>query len=333
MHSSTDRPVPVEPVERTLQLPGGSSFSLSLPKEWVLENDLEAGMSMAIYPYRDRLVVAQKPGTSPERVVTIDLETLDATPLSRRIRSAYLTGCTRIVVTTAGTLSPAAGRTIRETVTQLLGIEINRETDDTVVVETILDPGEGSIPQAVDQLHRQAVRMHETAIEAATTGSSSLARHVRSQKTEVDRLFAFVSHTVHCGITDVTEITTFDIDRAAAFRQYRIACQLDSLAAYATRIATVGGNRDSAPDPGPDPKSAFFDRLEALGADIQSTLEVALEGESDTSISRCFQDIERLESDLTDGTDNYLSGVILENLRGTVRCGIRIEETARQEPI
>ncbi len=42
MRSSTDRPAPVEPVERTLQLPGDSSFSLSLPKEWVLENDLES---------------------------------------------------------------------------------------------------------------------------------------------------------------------------------------------------------------------------------------------------------------------------------------------------
>ena len=61
-----------EPVERTVQLAGNSTFVVSLPKAWAVEQGLESGSSMYLYPHDDRLVVATETVSTPDPAVRID---------------------------------------------------------------------------------------------------------------------------------------------------------------------------------------------------------------------------------------------------------------------
>ena len=54
MRSDATTDSPVDPVERTVQLAGNSTFVVSLPKAWAVEQGLESGSSMYLYPHDDR---------------------------------------------------------------------------------------------------------------------------------------------------------------------------------------------------------------------------------------------------------------------------------------
>ena len=49
-----------EPVERKVQLTGGSTYTISLPKEWATTNDVETGTPLVLYPSDDRLVALKR---------------------------------------------------------------------------------------------------------------------------------------------------------------------------------------------------------------------------------------------------------------------------------
>ncbi len=70
-----------DPIERKVQLTGNSTFVVSLPKEWALEQGLESGASMYLYPHDDRVIAAPEHVSGRDRSVTIDDE---RAPLQRR---------------------------------------------------------------------------------------------------------------------------------------------------------------------------------------------------------------------------------------------------------
>ncbi|MFB6211741.1 MAG: AbrB/MazE/SpoVT family DNA-binding domain-containing protein, partial [Halobacteriales archaeon] len=67
-----------EPIERKVQLAGGSTFTVSLPQEWGTTHEIKKGDTIYLYQDRDRLIIAPsqiKRDTQTARIDTTDLTT------------------------------------------------------------------------------------------------------------------------------------------------------------------------------------------------------------------------------------------------------------------
>jgi hypothetical protein len=149
---------------------------------------------------------------------------------------------------------------------------------------------------------------------------------------EVDRLFAFVSRGFHRGLEDVHEINRLGTDRAAAFRDYRIARQLERVVDHAERIATVAVAQSGPPADG------IGDSIETVGADARRPLELALAEESERAsdaIGDALEAIEELDRRLYEGDDPdaYRYGTVLESLWRTVAIAGNVLEVTSETRI
>ncbi len=322
-----------EPVERKVQLTGGSTYTVSLPKEWASERGIEAGSAVRLFSREDRLVIADPVETSDRLAVTLDAADRTPESLARTVQAAYVAGCDIIRVQK---LTERAQRlAMREAVTNLVGIEIHEESEDGIVARTMLDVDDLSAEQTLNQIELTAISMHESAIDALLGNDDELARRVIEQDDDVDRLFGLICRRFHLSLVDVAvaqrhgELTTFDY--------YTCARQLERIADHAAKIAVAAERSESSPPP------ELGEELGELAADarriVQRARKALLDGDGPEAVRVIIEEAEALlaETEQLDRTlyesdhpETYRLGTVLDSIVRTIEHGINIAEAALQ---
>lgn len=312
-------------IERKVQFTGNSTFIISLPKEWALEQGLEPGMSMSLYPHEDRLVAATEPVSTRDRTVTVDADAFSEEVITWRIKTAYTGGYDRITVIGLDETDLQLRRSVQQTVNQLTGATIRTDTDDRLTIVNLLDSSEISLPQTVSQAQQLALQLHEDAIDAFLTNDTDLAQRVIDRDDDVDRLFSFTKHGINRGLEDVHEIDRLGTDRLSMFRNYRITQQLERIADHAEGIARETTRQANSPDP------VFADQLETIGDDARTVIELSLADEPEQAhetLSSVREAINQIDQELYDREEknSYRYGRVLQQVHRTAENGINIAE-------
>ncbi len=316
------------PIERKVQITGGSTYTVSIPKAWANARDIGSGSPVHLYPFDDRLVVAQPTDEIPLRMAIINVDAVGNEALPRQIEAAYAAGSDEIVVESDTGFDSSERRTANDVITRLIGIEVETETDREIVARSLLDPSEVSLDGTTDQLRQIALSMHENAIRAVVDGDESgteLAEHVVSRDDDADRLFALVSRQFYRALTDVREVDALGTTRQIAFARFRTARQLERVADHAELIAEIAIRQDEPPD------ADLGDRFETLAADARRVVRTALDGNTGEALLRrdgVVGEVADLDRELYELDRNgvYLYGRLLESIRRTAEYGGNVAE-------
>lgn len=317
----------MDAVERTVQLTGNTTFTVSLPKEWAREQGIEAGKPVQLYPHRDRVIVAPTQLESGDRTARIDTRKRAADGVCCRVRAAYVGGADCIEVTNPDGLDRSVRRAVVRLVDRLVGMEIRLERDDSILACDLLDSGEVSLPQSSAQVRQHALEMHETAVTALRSDDDVLANRVVDRHDDVDRLAAFVTRGVHRSLEDVTEVARFDVDRSSALHHYRTVRYLGRVADHADRIAAIALRQSGPPDDG------FAVEFGSIATTARIVVELALDADVDRALSRrssVVESIDTLQQSLLDRQppDTHLYGMALESVRRTATLGSAVAGVA-----
>lgn len=317
-------------VRRKIQLTGGSTYTVSIPKGWAEARGIGSGSVVLLYPFTDRLVLTQPEEDGPDRVTTLNVDAVDNDAIGRQIVAAYSAGADEIVVESDTGFKPNQRRIANQSITDLIGLEVANETEREIVATSLLDPAEISLDSTIAQLRQTSLSMQERAIEAVLSNdeesdSAEIAEYVVSRDDAVDRLFALVSRQFYRVLGDVREVRNQQTSRAEAFTQFRIARQLERIADHAELIATLA-SRQSAP-PGDD----LADQIESLANDARRVVGTALDGKTGEALLRrddVVEQLDALDKELyaTEGDDMYLYGRVLESIRRTAEYGANVAE-------
>jgi phosphate uptake regulator len=313
-----------DPIERKVQLAGGSTFTLSIPREWGVAQDIQKGETVYLYRQHDRLIVAPSKVRGDGRGVHVDLAETDGDlkSLRQRLRAAYTAGYDRITVLPDGEFESETRRAVHRTVNTFIGMNIHEE-EDVLVVQDHLDAGAVSPEQSLVQMRQLALGMQRDAVEAVRMNDEMLARHVRERDDHVDRLFAFISRGLHRGLEDVNELDRLNVTRRTAFHYYKMARELERIADRAERVAEVAGRQSTRPD-------------ERLGRALRDAVvgavdvvELALSdgsGEAVDAYGEVAEAVEALDYELSGRAepDAYLYGRVVESARRTAQRGLNV---------
>jgi phosphate uptake regulator len=309
------------PVERPVQIAGGSTFTLSLPQEWGVAHGLEKGDSLYIYQDSNRLIVTPSTPAESDRTVRIETTDMDESRLDNRLKSAYIEGYTEIrIVSRDGVRDELMQATFR-TVDSLLGMEVS-ETGDTVVVRDHLDTGEIALKRLIVRMRRIALGMQRDAAESVRIDDEPLAQEVVDRDNHIDRLFALFARVLHGGVATASHLAALGVDRPTALYYYKIAMTFEQIADRAQRITDVTETQSSPPD---EPMAV---RLKELVTTACTVVEHGLRGDSVTI--RTYEDllerIDAVECTLAacSDSDAYWYGTVLESARRTARLGLNV---------
>lgn len=327
-----------EPVERKVQLTGGSTYTVSLPKEWAGEQRIEPGCYVNLYSRGDQLVMTRSRcgPDSRQHTTRIEANTRDPAALALAVASAYVAGCDEIRIQNLH--EHEQRRAVVRSIREFVGLEVMAENDHSLVARTMLDVGDLSPEQTLAQLERTTLEMHEYALEAVASADGDSGTQIARQDDDVDRLFALVSRGFQQSLVDPA--VTMGNDDLTSFEYYMAARQLERVADHAEKIALIAGRLEDVP-----PEDVATTML-AFGERSREVVRRALAGlldehESDTTeLSSVIADAETLLTEVSamdaqlydrdDLADGYLLGLVIDSITRSVQYGVNVAEAGLQ---
>ncbi|MBC2698626.1 MAG: phosphate uptake regulator PhoU [ANME-2 cluster archaeon] len=227
---------------RKIQRTGGSTYIVSLPKQWADHVGLTSGMNVGITtrPDGSLLISPDIPSPSPSPTKKqLDVTDRTGDVLVREIIASYIAGF-NVIELVSKRITAEQKQTIRQITHKLIGPEIVEETADRMIIQDLLNPVELSLRQSVRRMYLIASSMQTDAIHALASSDSDLAMDVSSRDDEVDRLYLLIEKQLRIMLRsgqvidsqkDMTPDMSLDLSLAAQ--------PIEKIADHARKIALI----------------------------------------------------------------------------------------------
>ncbi|MUV87976.1 AbrB/MazE/SpoVT family DNA-binding domain-containing protein [Natronomonas sp. CBA1123] len=323
---------------RKVQVTGGSTYTVSLPKEWATENDVSGGSVVEFHPEEDSLLLT--PRRDEEKVEgSLDITGLEGDQLMRAVVTMYVSGFDIITLETAR-VSAAQRRTIREATQGLVGLEVIGETSERVQLQDLLDSSELSMHNAITRMRLVSTTMLGDAVTALLEDDDDLAADVVQRDDDVDRLWSMVSRVFRSVLRDPSAAADIGLDRETCFDYHSSARQLERVGDHAAKIATHAGTLGAPPDDAAEAIEALHTEATEI---IEMAMDALLEEDSDRATRLANDARQRVTEidELARRVDDrirelepqqaQLLGLIVDSLSRSADYGGNIAETALQK--
>ncbi len=178
--------------KRRVQLIGGSTYIVSLPKKWVKRVGIAKSDELAMIGQADGSLVIAPEGRS---LLSRKGHSLKVSPdvlpssVARSVISAYLNGLDTIEILSDGGLTPAQALAIKELEKKLVGLEMIEESEKGIVLDSVLKVEDLDVWRGIGRIHAVVSLMQKEAMDALATGDTALAENVSRRDEDVDRLY------------------------------------------------------------------------------------------------------------------------------------------------
>jgi len=228
---------------RKIQLTGGSTYIVSLPKRWVEQVGLGRG-SMVTIVQRDDLGLSLYPrGAKVEEakraIITVS-EGISPESLIRRVVSAYLIGYNIIQLRDPNKRIDSEQRyTVKDfTRRKLVGTEILSDLPRELTLQVLLSHTELSVKDALRRMSIIAASMHRDAIITLATDGPQLAREVIAMDDEVDRFSLYIIRLLKAAVSNSHILREIGIRSSRECLGYRLITKsVERMADHAVNIA------------------------------------------------------------------------------------------------
>ncbi|MHA1229097.1 MAG: PhoU domain-containing protein [Candidatus Helarchaeota archaeon] len=191
---------------RKIQITGGSTYLISLPKKWVRKINLGEHAQVAIYEsdiYEGSLIInPHYTETEKTKEITIKIVDDEGFDLSREIIAAYLFGYDVIRIESDQNISPNERDEIKKTTQKLIGIEIMEESSKIISLQCLISPMALPLEKTIDRIFLIVSQMLKDAIQAIITNDEKLADNVVDRDNEVNRLYFLCVRQLRSSIQD-----------------------------------------------------------------------------------------------------------------------------------
>ncbi len=224
---------------RKVQVTGGATYTVSLPKAWVKETGLKAGATLGFIPQPDGtlLLTSHVVGGKEERKKVFMVADEDGEMLFRSLIGAYMMGYDVIEVRAKSRMDMRVRDIVRKFTQSVIGPEIIEEGINSVLTKDLLDPTYLSFGSILRRMYRIVEEMHRNALTSLREKNARLAEDVVSRDTEVDRLNWLVARQYNMLIRDIKLTEKMGTTREQGINFLLIARILERIGDHAVRIA------------------------------------------------------------------------------------------------
>lgn len=261
---------------RKVQRTGGSSYVISLPKEWVQSMNIKKNEPLAIKIQADgSLLILPRPSEEKEpRTKEFDADMIEnPTFLFRCLVGSYIAGYTTVRISSSTKLSPATRKAVRDFSSMTIGQQIVEETDSSILVKDILNPSEMPFENSVKRMFVIIGTMFTDVMIALETKDRVLAEDVINRDVEVDKLQWLISRQYHLMFRDTTLPEKLHVSVEEASNYYVVSRSLERIGDHGVRIAShipILIEHDVIPEVVADMKVATKDAMEILHSSMRA---------------------------------------------------------------
>jgi len=190
---------------RRIQVTGGGSYVVTLPKEWVRRFGLEAGGEVVVEyapdgSLRVRPLSPRRAG-GPLSQVRLEAGDAGAEELLRWVVSYYIAGVDVVEIVLGGRGQVLARELVPLVSSRLMGVEVVEESAERLVLQVVVDPAAMPLDRSFSRLARTVGYMLDDLVRGMESGDRALIESIPGRDDVVDKLFIFVWRQVFLVLT------------------------------------------------------------------------------------------------------------------------------------
>jgi phosphate uptake regulator len=312
------------------------TFLVTIPKEWVADMGLTKGGHVSLELEGTDVVVSpvnKRPSTQ-SRPLDID-KVKDRKMLELSIGSSYVQGHDITEVVSKGKILPEQKRWIRESVDNLVGVEVAEEFSDRVLLQNLVDPRMFDLDTTMRKLSESSMAVLRDAVSGLASDDRVLAQDAferGKQSTKIYRLLLRLAFQLLRNRKLRDEMKVYSVD-GVVMRMMAIK-DLGRSAYYSYRTAQHATEIEGRVD------TVAMKLLKKMAAVTASMQEQALEGfikqdlNTASSVIDQMDDVRKLYEDLNrpsarGGTTSSLAfSLIIRDIRGIAGYAVALADDA-----
>ncbi len=326
---------------RKVQLSGGTTYTISLPKSWAEEQGIESGSLVSIHPNGDGslLVDVLNEAETDERSAVIDISVTDSDALQQQLTALYTVGYDAVTLQDRNGHSIDRQQTVESAIDGLSGFELLEATETRIQLRNLIDATNIDVQKSAIRMRLVVLSMHTDALTAIADDDAELARRVITRDSEVDKLFAMVTRHFRRSLLDLREVEKLNHSRERLFEYYYVCRQFERVADHAVKMAQFVIEDDTTIP------AQLSQRLSEYGETARSVLNmsadvVLTDGDIEMahrSLSERDELVAALDSEDKNmyGHDEpdvaYTMGLLLDSIRRSAEYGANIATIGTQQ--
>jgi len=325
---------------RKVQVTGGNSFVVSLPKTWVNDVGLRASdpVAVMVQPDSSLLIVPRRDirAAAKSEAILEGGQSLDKDFLLRHFISYYLAGYDTIRITLGKSDASLRGF-IREGIRRkLVGVEIIEESSGGILTQCLSGYVDLPLKKALERMAIIAGGMLSDSVGVLQGGGKSLAEEVIERDDEVDRFYHFLLRQLNIAVRDRSVIQEIGLTSTRDCLGYRLVVKsAERVADHAAGIASQAENLLSLPEPAVK-KISDMAALSRKVFDSSIAALIRLDGKMAEEAIGKTKDVVQMEGKLSgeilaprmSGAQVASAKLMLESIRRVAEYGSDIAEVA-----
>ena len=326
---------------RRLQLTGGSTYIVSIPRNWIDELQLKKNSGITLIKnHNDSITLFQSEQSKKRHAVGLIGKDDLKESIRRKIIAIYLSGYNIIEIKTKGIEISSTNRgIIRDLVrSTLMGTEIVEASSEKMVLQVLTNLSQLSFDVALKRMYITATNMHREAIQALKDMDVDYAEEIVKMDDEVDRFSLYMMRNLNLSLEDVQVLFDSGLEKPSECLGYRTVVKcVERIADHAALIAKKIKYLNSSVD------KKILKEIEDLSEDSLGVFENSITALSkkdylmaEKVASRVTKVIEKekKQMDALKIADNTpILKLILEDIRRTAEYSSDISEVVMDETV
>jgi len=225
---------------RRVQLTGGSSYIITLPKEWVKHLNIQKNDPLGISIQSDGTLLLT-PKITQEKLQKTKEFIITTVPkptyLLQQLIGAYIAGYTTIKITSSSRMPPTIQNVIRSFTQLAIGPEVIEETDSSITLKDLLNLTEMPLDRTIKRMHIIVKGMLEDVIRSLQNKDKALADAILSRDNDIDRLHWLVARQYNIFLQNVSLAEKMNINIDIASTCFFISRIIERIGDHVVRIA------------------------------------------------------------------------------------------------
>lgn len=179
---------------RKLQVVGGSTYTVSLPKEWVKSVGLSNGSEIVLEVMPD-LTIRVAPSeeslkeSSMQNEIEISLESMDISFIE--LIASYVVGYDIILVKCRDCRSEVLEEFMKLVIDRTIGLEVIEKNKDSVVFQCLANVSTLPLTEVLKTIIKLTIKSFEETERLLESGESSLAKEILERDNLIDKLYLY----------------------------------------------------------------------------------------------------------------------------------------------
>ena len=203
----------------------GSTFLISLPKDWVVSNNLEKNTEIELETGQNTLSITANKELRPTKEVVISYPLPKEENIVADITGAYLLGYDMIKIQSNSNIPIKDRDNIRNSMRRLVGMEIVEEDASTVNMQFLLDATTLNPQKILKQMNTIVLGMYSDVLASLLSKDKSVLSTISSRDVEVNRQYFLLVRLIRSTMIDKRLASVFNLENIDVL-DFRIAANL-----------------------------------------------------------------------------------------------------------